>query len=278
MTGDASGRTQLLAGPYGALELLVTGSGKPVTVFAAGLGESITSTRPFGSGVAGSRAFFHFSGDAGDTGGVGDVGVGDDPSGGSGWERLGAELLAVADHVGATRAVGASMGAVAILSALTGPGRDPGRFERLVLLIPPGVNGARLRGIADLLEGGDGDLLEELLSLERPETRGDDPRAQAWRSETVARIAALGPRLLATLGTAEPPLTEERLATIRVPVLIVAQADDPVHPLAAAERLARQLPDATLATLPAGGLLTAHRSEVRDLIRGFLGRTSHFPG
>ena len=54
--------TSLLDGPDGALEVLTTGSGLPSTVFAHGLAGSIETTRPFGSGVTGSRTFFHFRG------------------------------------------------------------------------------------------------------------------------------------------------------------------------------------------------------------------------
>ncbi|HET7661061.1 MAG TPA: alpha/beta hydrolase, partial [Oryzihumus sp.] len=54
--------TSLLDGPDGALEYLLTGSGGPTTVFGHGLAGSIETTRPFGSGVEGTRAFFHFRG------------------------------------------------------------------------------------------------------------------------------------------------------------------------------------------------------------------------
>ena len=40
----------------------MTGPGEPVTVFAHGLAGSIDETRPFGSGVRGSRVFLHFRG------------------------------------------------------------------------------------------------------------------------------------------------------------------------------------------------------------------------
>jgi hypothetical protein len=46
----------------GDVEVLVTGSGSPVTVFGHGLAGSIAETRPFGSGVRGTRAFLHFRG------------------------------------------------------------------------------------------------------------------------------------------------------------------------------------------------------------------------
>src|SRR3954468_6809679 len=90
------------------IEYLVTGSGEPVTVFAHGLSGSIAETRPLGSGVAGSRVFFHFRGH----------GESSSPPGAWSYDDIGAELLAVADHFGARRALGASMGAGAILNVV----------------------------------------------------------------------------------------------------------------------------------------------------------------
>lgn len=276
MTGGAPRGTELITGPSGPLELLVTGAGDPVTVFAPGLGESITTTRPFGSGVAGTKAFFHFSGYGGarvDHAAGGPEG----PAGGAGWRHLGAQLLAVADHVGATRAVGASLGAVAILTALTTPGADSARFDRVVLLLPPAVDGTRLAAIAQLLDRGDTAGLRGMLRADRTDGEPRDHRRRApWR-DAVDRVAALGPVLLADLAET-PPLTPERLATVRVPVLVVAQEADPAHPVAAANRWIELLPNATAVTLPGGGLLTAHRAAVRDAVAGFLGRTSQFPG
>src|SRR3954449_829882 len=106
-----------------AIDYLVTGSGAPVTVFAHGLSGSIAETRPLGSGVSGTRVFFHFRGH----------GESASPAGTWTYDDVGSELLAVADHFGASRAVGASMGAGAIVNVL---GKRPGRFERVVLFLP----------------------------------------------------------------------------------------------------------------------------------------------
>jgi pimeloyl-ACP methyl ester carboxylesterase len=57
--------TSLLEVPDGLLEFTTTGSGVPATVFAHGLAGSIQTTRPFGSGVRGSRTFMHFRGHGG---------------------------------------------------------------------------------------------------------------------------------------------------------------------------------------------------------------------
>jgi pimeloyl-ACP methyl ester carboxylesterase len=111
-------RTELLRAPFGDLEYLVAGVGpaSPVTVFAHGRGSGIPETRPLGSGIPGRKVFFHFRG------------YGRSSSAPDSWQPAD-DLRAVADHVGATRAVGASMGAAAV-------GALSDRFSRVVLYLP----------------------------------------------------------------------------------------------------------------------------------------------
>lgn len=160
-------------------DILTTGSGEPVTVFAPGRGQSIAQTRPFGSGVRGTRVFFQY-------------GEAEPP----------AVLRSVAGEVGATRAFGASLGVAAIAGVLAD---EPDRFERLVLAIPAGLG-----------------------------------------------------------------VSYDVLGKVSAPVLVIGQHGDDVHPARVAEETAAALPQATLRILPAGGLLVAHRAEVRELITGFL--------
>jgi pimeloyl-ACP methyl ester carboxylesterase len=160
-------------------DVLTTGSGEPVTVFAPGRGQSIAQTRPFGSGVRGTRVFFEY-GDSSPP----------------------AALRSVADEAGATRAFGASLGAAAIAGVLVG---EPHRFERLVLAIPAGLG-----------------------------------------------------------------VSYGVLRKVSAQVLVIGQRGDDVHPARVAEQTAAALPQATLRILPPGGLLVAHRAEVRELVTRFL--------
>jgi pimeloyl-ACP methyl ester carboxylesterase len=116
-------RTELVDLPSGGhLEYLVAGVGPavPVTVFAHGRGSSIAETRPLGSGVPGRKVFFHFRG-------YGRSSPAPDP-----WHPAD-DLRVVADHVGGTRAVGASLGAAAVCLLLA---EQPDRFSRVVLYLP----------------------------------------------------------------------------------------------------------------------------------------------
>lgn len=119
--------TQLLTTPSGiTIEYLVAGVGvpDPVTVFAHGRGGAIGTTRVLGSGVPGRKVFFHFRGHGRST-----------PVPTDSWTftELAGDLAAVADHVGATRALGASLGAAALATLLAAA---PDRFERSVFYLP----------------------------------------------------------------------------------------------------------------------------------------------
>jgi len=124
----------LLATPSGhPIEYLVAGVGapEPVTVFAHGLGGDIATTRPLGSGVPGRKVFFHFRGH------------GRSPVPPTVWSYadLAGDLAAVADHVGATRALGASLGAGALCALLA---QRPDRFARTVFYLPAALDQPRL--------------------------------------------------------------------------------------------------------------------------------------
>jgi 3-oxoadipate enol-lactonase len=128
-------RTSLLTTRSGVtLEYLVTGVGtpEPVTVFAHGLGGDIDTTRPLGSGVPGRKVFFHFRGH----------GRSSVPPGLWTFDDLAGDLAAVADHVGATRALGVSLGAAALCRLLLD---RPDRFARVVFYLPAVLDRPRSR-------------------------------------------------------------------------------------------------------------------------------------
>lgn len=202
-----------LEGPAGSLEVVTTGSGLPATVFAPGLAESIQTTRPFGSGVRGSRTFMQFRGS------------GTSAAGQETWTyaALADDLRAVADHVGATQALGVSLGAGALCSLLA---RSPLRFEKVVFIMPA--------------------------VLDRPRT-----------DEVIDHMA---------LPNAVPLTARSVLEAVTAPALVIAQEQDPVHPVWVAEQLAASLPNVQLEVLAPGGILLRHRALMRDLVGRFLSR------
>jgi len=108
------------------------GRGRPVTVFAPGHGRAVEVTEEWvkGLGIAGAKLFFEYerSGHFESTRGIRRQA-----------DRDAFEVCAVAAEGRATQAVGFSRGARAVVGALV---RDVGRFERVVLVWPPGGWGA----------------------------------------------------------------------------------------------------------------------------------------
>jgi pimeloyl-ACP methyl ester carboxylesterase len=259
--------TELLDGLHGQIDWLTTGSGVPVTLFAHGLGATIAQTRPLASGVPGTRVFFSFRGHGGSTA--------PDPAT-SPWTytALADELRLVADHTGATRALGLSMGSHALMSLVAA---TPDRFERLVFVLPaaldgrsPSEHGAQM---ADLVERRDVEGLARMLVAWQPPAVQDQPAVRLWARRHADELAGTPVATALRQMPDQVPLPGgvEPLRRVSVPALVIAQRDDPIHPVAAAEQLAETLSSARLEVLEPGGVLWRDRSRLRDLVAGFLG-------
>lgn len=258
-------RTSLLPTATGEVEYLVTRTGAPVTVYAHGLLGSIDEARTLASGVPGTAAFLSFRGH-------GRTRVTDDR-----WDYAGlaAELSAVADHVGATQAVGMSLGAGALLRLLS---EDPHRFTRVVLVLPAAVDVVRTdreiwRSLAGRVAAGDvAGVARSMLTGQPPQVRDVDEARSHYRRAAQALVNASDETLhaLRTLPFATPVVDRASLHAVDVPVLVVGQRDDPLHPLAVGEELAELLPVARLHVLRRPGEMWLGRAELRKVLTGFL--------
>jgi len=254
-------------GPAGPIEVLATGSGDPVTVFAHGLAGSIPETRPFGSGVPGTRWFFHFRGH----------GRSAAPEVPVTYHGLAGELREVLDHARARRVLGVSLGAGALLRVAA---EEPDRLDRLVLVLPAAISEGddevvrRMRHRAALAEAGDAEgLAQSLLAEQPPEVRAR-PAVRLWAQRQAERLTTPAlVRMLHDLPGSRPVEDPAALPAITCPALVVGQQDDPAHPVAVAERLGHALPSARVEVLPPGGLLWTHRARVRALVSEFLAAT-----
>jgi pimeloyl-ACP methyl ester carboxylesterase len=241
---------------------VVTGSGAPVTAAAHGLGASIAETRPLLSGVDGTRVFYAARGHAGDL---------PEPFT---YSDLGDDLLAVADDHGATRALGVSMGAGALLSVLS---RSPSRFDKVVLFLPGALDQPRkddaVRRFAALvaaLERKDLAGVREFVSAEIPAELRD--RAAAYL-DARAQFLLDSPGVAVGV-TSLPPVTpvpdRSVLASVATEVLVLAQEGDPLHPAQVAREVAAALPKAGLVVFDQPGALLRERARLRGLISDFL--------
>jgi 3-oxoadipate enol-lactonase len=251
------------------IEYVVTGSGSPVTVIAHGLAGSIPETRPFGSGVKGSKVFLHFRGHGGSSA----------PDTRWTYAAVADELRAVADTVGATRALGVSLGAGALLRLVA---HDPDRFERLVLVLPGSIDRPRadpairrLEQMADHIANRDIDALADLLLSDQPVDARSRPDVQVWSRRQARRLAGTSvARALHELPAQHPLDDRSVLSAVTAPALVIGQRGDDAHPADLARELAASLPHAHLTLFDAQGILWSHRRELRRLVGEFLNRAT----
>lgn len=244
------------------IHAVVLGEGGPVTVFAHGLGGSIAETRPLATRVDGTRVLLDFRGH------------GNSEALENGWDYdlLADDLLAVADEVGATQAVGLSLGAGALLRALT---RDPLRFAKLGFVLPAAIDGTRRDGatlrllrLGDAIRALDSNAAAEILLDELPasvrERRGVEVLVRRRARDLVTRPAP------APTYDDRPLHDRSVLASLTVPTLVMAQEDDALHPIDLARELHSLLPSASLAEFPAGGVFWTAAREAQDALADHL--------
>lgn len=259
--------TDLVNTPHGvALERLVIGAGAPATVFAHGLAHDIAHTRPLGSRVTGRKVFCQLRGH----------GRADCPPGEWGYDDLARDLRAVADLSGATRAVGASLGAAVLCRLLID---SPDRFDRVVLYLPAvldeRVSPARRRLGALLTAARDQEIgvVSDAIYRELPPPVRHSQQAWSYLSSRLDQLLQEPlARGLAALPDQRPVPDAELLAKVDVPVLVIGSVADPMHPASVARRLAEALPRAELHVYEKPGAFWSHRSDLRQRISSFLNR------
>ena len=258
--------TDLREMPHGAtLEYLVSGEGSPTTAFAHGLAGGIADTRPLGSGVAGRKVFFQFRGH----------GRSDPPGDTLGYGDLAADLRAVADEFGATRALGVSLGAGALCRLLA---QTPDRFERVVFYLPavldevrPAAAMTRARALIEAVEADDAPATASLLSADIPAPLRDRPAA--WRYIRERLDGLLRDGLSPALGDLmEQVAVPDRsvLRAVTAPALVIGCRGDAAHPPTVAEQLAEALPNSSLHIYDQPAVLWTNRTDLRTRISEFL--------
>ncbi len=264
MVGPTTGHTELIPGPFGPQECLTRGTGVPSTVFVHGLGGSIDTTRPYAGEVPGQQTFLHIAGHGSSS-----------PPAGFTYPALAQEVWSAADHVGASAALGISMGAGALCAGLA---HDPGRFTALVLVLPAPVDrprddtaAASFDALAALLDAGDVEAVTAHLVAAEPAGAAQDPRVLRWCRGQAQRLMAGSVRTALTVMPKQVAVLDPAaLWQVTTPVLIVAAQGDPIHPVSAALRLGELLPHAQVEVLPEGGIMWAHRDRVRQRVGEFL--------
>ena len=189
------------------------------------------------------------------------------------WAELAADQVALIDQLGIERLAigGASMGAATALHAALLLGD---RVERLVLVIPPTAWATRA-GQVDLYlqmaRAVESDGVEALVSaaaqIPPPDPFLDDAdwlqrRVDTLRSTPTARLAA------AFRGAAVAVLpSEDAIATLAMPTLVLAWSGDPGHPVSTAERLGELMGDCVVHIASDAAQLATWTSRCADFLR-----------
>jgi 3-oxoadipate enol-lactonase len=258
-----------IEGPDCRLHVEVIGEGDPVTVFAHGITSSLQEIEAFTWRTAGTRVLFDFRGH----------GRSDSPPEDTGYDypAMRRDLEFVADAYDATRALGVSMGAGALLNLLAD---SPDRFERLLFFIPARIDEPtpasreRYPVLAGLLESHS---LEEVADIivNAPESEALFAARPAWRELMRARVLRMNatgvPRALRAFVDGRPPITDaSALRRVTAPALILSHENDPIHPADVARRIGDLLPNADVRVWPEPLAMLDDFGEFADTVGSFL--------
>lgn len=279
------------------------GSGEPHTLFSHGFAGAIRDTRPFGTGITGTRHFLHLPGHGGR------------PSPGPGWTypQIAEALAEALRTTSATRALGVSMSAGGLLNLISSGHSVTRQLEKVALVLPASFTGftaealdrnrSYLETLRTLVAAADIEGITDLMLSREPAEVADLLPARAWtraKAENLVEtdmsdglglaleiavdgVSSNGDGAVDDAGAgndgavdagADDGAVDERLETLaRFPgeVLVLTHADDPAHPVEIAESIAAAIPASRLEVLPAGSILWRGRHEVRRILGEFFG-------
>ncbi|MBD8020996.1 alpha/beta fold hydrolase [Brevibacterium gallinarum] len=245
------------------------GDGSPVTLFGHGFSGAIRDTRPFATGVEGTRALVNLGGHGGR------------PSPGRPWtyQTIADQLADALERTQATRALGVSMSAGGLARLITSRHPAATGLEKVAFVLPASFDGfpdhiaarntehlALMRG---LLNAGDREGLYDALLAAEPDDLTVHRPVQDWVRQKVDALfdtdMSDGVGLAGEFAVDCPAAAAEFTGD----VLVLTHEDDPAHPVEMAQRYAEAFPAAELIVLPAGSILWKGRSEVRRILTGF---------
>lgn len=247
-----------------------SGAGIPL-IFSHGLGGNLAHMRDLMGAMEGARVVLYDNRGHGQTTGTLDPAT-------LNFDSLADDMAAVLNHVGVERAVvgGVSMGSGISIAFWR---RHPERVRALILSRPAWLNEpyppnlAILREMAKLIDDVGLtaalpriEVLDAFVALRHrfPET------ASALRQNLEnAGDSSVALTFRMILGSV-PFKSPSDLASIRVPTLVLANHDDPIHPFELAERLAAGIPGSTFCEFP-----SKHRSAAEHQ-QGFRLRVAQF--
>jgi pimeloyl-ACP methyl ester carboxylesterase len=224
-----------------ALHVEVDGSGRPIAVLAHGLTNSCRELAPLTPLMPGTQVRFCFRGH----------GHSSSPARGYRFADFARDVVAVADAYGATVGMGTSLGAGAITNVVA---KDPDRFEKLVFLLPAGLDlpfqyHDRMLRTADLIDGRTrADAIQAILSdPERLANYRQYPWLRDLDLQLTADLNPVGvPRAILEVIEDQPIKDREEMRAVKAPTLLICREGDVIHPAEVGKILAETMPNAEL--------------------------------
>lgn len=239
------------------------GAGEPVTLVVHGLGATEGEARIPASGLRGTRVVVTLPGHGR---------APDAPADYWSYSRVAEDVAGIADEVGATRAVGVSLGAGALTRIAA---TRPTGFERLALLLPASLDRprdpatthafTRLAEAVALAASDGGSRLRSLIGDEVP-TATDVGDYVERRATALMRLEDA----LRSVSSRCPLEHATSLAEVTTRVLVIGATEDALHPPEVAEAVAGAFAAARLELLPSAAPMLTHRTELRGLLTDFL--------
>lgn len=247
------------------LHVEVDGDGPPVTVLAHGLTNSCQELAQLTPLVPGTKVRFCFRGH----------GHSSSPERGYRFADFSRDLLAVSDAYCPTVAFGTSLGAGAIAHAVAD---DPDRFEKLVFLLPAGLDVPfqykdRMLRTASLVEGKPPEeAIEALLSdPERVQRYVEYPWLRDLDRQLMRDLNPIGvPRAIREVIEDWPLRDREDMRKVTAPTLIICRRGDEIHPALVGEILADIMPNAELMTFEDGVQMYQSIPQIVQRVREFV--------
>ncbi|MFN7132290.1 MAG: alpha/beta fold hydrolase [Myxococcales bacterium] len=193
------------------------------------------------------------------------------------WDRLGEELLQLADALGAERfaAGGISMGAAVSLHAAV---RRPDRVQALALLAPPTgweTRPPQLDGYRALAALGSPEKVAEHIGADLERDLGSfgisDSLRRMVEGIRLADWTGLG-RVLRAAAESDLPAKED-VARLELPAVVLPWENDAGHPLETARAIAERLPHAELRIVQGVEDADAIRAGIQQALDAALART-----
>jgi 3-oxoadipate enol-lactonase len=247
------------------LHVEVDGEGIPVTVLAHGLTNSCRELATLTPFVPGTKVRFCFRGH----------GHSSSPETGYRFADFARDLRAVADAYGATVGMGTSLGAGAVCNLVA---RDPDRFEKLVLLLPAGLDlpfqyKDRMLRTAMLVEGKPREeAIEAILSdPERVAGYLEMPWLRDFNAQLLQELNPVGvPRAIREVIDDWPLRDRQEMRKVTAPTLIICQEGDEIHPAEVGRILADIMPNAELVLFENGEQMYQAVPELVTRVSAFL--------